>query len=314
MTSLTMTETRAFDGASFTALMEALRRTLAAHQPSPRLEAPAAYDTAKLLDAVTGVVSAASRVTLAKDSPWAPPNLPLFAREPELHRIIAHLEPAWLQLVTHRIGTDKRRLLNALLRQPAFDLLGVLGKEDEENAHSDVMRWLLDPQCAHTIAPELLVALTSRLQAAEQWERSIRQAVAAGCISVRREYVVGDEWAEFGLDRIDLVVSGPDFIIAIENKVWAIEHNGQTSGYWKWLSSLSGQKVGFLLSPRGVAPACSGFETMSYLEFIGCLLEGPLCRPMEFDEKCVVRSYFRTLASHVLRCELRAVQESEGAS
>jgi len=52
----------------------------------------------------------------------------------------------------------------------------------------------------------------------DEWAAAVTAALRIDCVTVRREYTLGLEWQAFGLDRIDLVISGPDFVIAIENK------------------------------------------------------------------------------------------------
>jgi hypothetical protein len=183
--------------------------------------------------------------------------------------------------------------------------LEVLGRENDENAHSDVIRWLLDPRCAPTIAPAALLAIVERCTPPTEWQQSVAGAIALDCISVRREYVVGEEWHGCGLDRVDLVISGPDFVLAIENKLWSFEHDDQTGRYWRWLCSVSGRKAGLLLSPRGMPPGCPDFTGMSYLQLVACLLEGPVRRGMLPEEDVVLRAYLKTLQKTVLCAELR---------
>jgi hypothetical protein len=44
------------------------------------------------------------------------------------------------------LGMRRSAVLRRLLGDPAPDLLGVIRREDDENSHSDVLRWLLDPR------------------------------------------------------------------------------------------------------------------------------------------------------------------------
>jgi hypothetical protein len=127
---------------------------------------------------------------------------------------------------------------------------------------------------------------------------------------VRREVTIGREWAEEeSADRLDLLISGPRFVLAIENKLWAREHTRQTDSYWRWLSRLPILHGGLFLSPTGRAPLSPGFRPVSYLDLLACLLEGPATgATLGEAERIVLISYIRTLATRVLRIELRTIR------
>lgn len=48
------------------------------------------------------------------------------------------------------------------------EILTVMNKLDNENAHSDVIRWLLDPLAARNVAPAALLKLAERLDHPEE--------------------------------------------------------------------------------------------------------------------------------------------------
>jgi hypothetical protein len=130
------------------------------------------------------------------------------------------------------ITREKAEILKNLLGSTTPDFLSLLDLTDDENRHSAVLRWLLDPACAPTIAPSALIALTKRLDRSSDWAREIRAAFETRSIVVRREYTISREWTnENRLDRIDLVVSSRKFFLALENKVLAPEHDEQTRRY-----------------------------------------------------------------------------------
>jgi hypothetical protein len=217
----------------------------------------------------------------------------------------------WSERTVAILGGRKIDTLNRLLGQPVPDVLGLLDLTDDENRHTAVLRWLLDPRSAPTIAPATLLALAGRLKNTAGWTTELNLALKSDTLSVRREYTIADEWTdEDRLERIDLVVSGPRFILAIENKLWALEHGEQTQRYWDWLDGLPEHilRAGIFLSPSGMPPASQSFRAMSYLELLSCLLEAPSRGEVTAEEEILMASYTRTLANGVLSAELRAVQ------
>jgi hypothetical protein len=190
-------------------------------------------------------------------------------------------------------------------------VLRILGREDDENSHSDLIAWLLHPRRAPTVAPAALHGLVERLALPADWIAKIDRNVAKQLISVRREVVLGREFADSDdLCRIDIVISGPDFVLAIENKVWSREHGDQTQAYWGWLKPMRCLRGGIFLSPGGLTASCPDFKSVSYLEMISLLLDGPSDSDMTPGEEIVLASYLKTLARHILPIEMRAVREA----
>jgi len=266
-----------------------------------------------------GLLHALQRVLAAFDTRSRPAQTPLSGL-PAPHRsdniigplrhTLETIRDAWLRRVRDTITREKAEVLKNLLGSTTPDFLGLLDLTDDENRHSAVLRWLLDPKCAPTIAPLALIAFTKRLDRSSDWAHEIRAALELGSIVVRREYTISREWTdEDRLDRIDLVVLSRKFFLAIENKVWAPEHDEQTRRYWEWMQSLKVLRAGILLSPSGFLPASEGFKSMSYLELLPCILEGLLVSTPTAAEKIVLESYVKTLAAGILRSELHAIQD-----
>jgi len=228
-----------------------------------------------------------------------------------LRGTVEQLAVAVERRVANAIRLEKKQALHGLLGQAVPDLLTLLAGENKENAHSDVLRWLLDPACAPTVGPLCLERLVDRLPQSEDWKNAIRQAVELRALSVRRELQL-TQWSGETLDRIDIAVSGPGFIIAIENKLWSQEHADQTTGYWTWLEQLGGLRAGIFLSPTGAPAQSDHFVALSYLDLVEALLEAPSRQPIEPQESIVLASYLKTLERYVLRAELRAAHPSKG--
>lgn len=225
--------------------------------------------------------------------------------------LMSTLEGALQRYVASVLGPTKTRVIKRLLGSPAPDVLRILGREDHENSHSDLIAWLLSPRRAPVVALHALRRLTSRMGNAGRWAEVLADAVADEAVSVRREFVLhGRDAVE--QRRIDIVVSGPRFILAIENKVWASEHTDQTAAYWTWLDELGGPELrgGIFLSPDGRVATAREFLAVSYLDLVDALIEGPSRASITQAEEIVLASYLKTLARGVIPVEMRAAVAS----
>jgi hypothetical protein len=221
-----------------------------------------------------------------------------------LRSALIDLHDGWVRRTKDRLGEAKLLRLKDLLEVPSAEFLDVIQRTRDENTHSQVLRWLLDPRSAPGVAPSALRRLVSGLDDSSLWRASLDRALENDLVSVKREFTIGREWGGDELDRIDLVISGPGFLLAIENKTQSMEGRSQTLAYWRWLSSLPGLRAGVFLTPTGVVADCPDFKPFSYLDLLDCLLDDPGV-PLEEEENVVLSSYLRTLKNHILRIELR---------
>lgn len=230
-----------------------------------------------------------------------------------LHRTVEELHRAWYRRLHETLGPAKAAAVRTLLDGPSPELLGMFGKHEDENAHSDVLRWLLDPACAPSTAVATIKAIVARLENADRWASLIDDAVKRRLLAVRREVVLGREGLGHAtsLSRIDVLVTGPGFALAIENKVRSMEHDGQTKTYAIWLHDLKAMTAGIFLSPSGMPPDSPDFKAMSYLELVSCLLEGAAAGPLPPAEAQILGSYLKTLHRRILRAELRNIIKTE---
>lgn len=233
-----------------------------------------------------------------------------------LQDVLVQLQHGWERRIASKLGPRRVAALLRLLEADVPDFLDLLGRVNDENANSDVLAWLLSPRYAPGVAPATLRRLATFLDHADEWQRRVRTAVDANCLSVRRELVIGREWTEeTSAERLDLMISGPTFVLVIENKLWSPEHSRQTEGYWRWLSQQPGLSGGLFLSPTGASPLSTGFRAVSYMDLLGCLLEAPASGvSLARQEEIVLASYLNTLARRVLRTELRTLRAGGGSS
>lgn len=227
----------------------------------------------------------------------------------KLREVFAGLQRGWQDRVRRVLGADQVPIVARLLASPAPDVLRILGREDDENAHSDLIAWLLNPRKAPVVAPHALRRLAARLDD-EHWRSKIADAVATDSLSIRREVKIAREFGGGSdLDRVDITISGPGFLLAIENKVWSREHGDQTQVYWSWLEPMRCLRGGLFLSPSGMTASCPEFKAVSYLELVSCLVEGASIAPITDSEEIVLASYLKTLAREIIQVEMRAVRE-----
>lgn len=303
------------DPSALRALLDALRAALPSTDLAAPQVAPASIDHPRIVANLRAILVALG----TRGTPTLPPasasSAALFARDriAAMRTFLQSFPSTWRRRVLTALGRQRATVLRTLLDTPVPDFLGITELSLHENANSAVLRWLLDPRTAPTIARPALLTLTRQLDDPPAWERELTKAIRSDALAVRREYTIAREWtAEHRLDRIDLVVSSPTLLLAIENKVWAREHDEQTRSYWQWLEQLPVLRAGIFLSPAGLPAASEAFRPMSYLDLLGCLLEGPTQGTPTPEEHFVLASYVKTLAAGILRAELRAIRNWEG--
>jgi len=297
-------------------VIEAIRDALPQSQLNalrggPTILGPDSEDLAERLDAIVReakTIDAAglfrSQSTLAADP----------ALERTLTTALTRLRTALLLKLRPFLGGDDGLLaLGAILREPIPDFLTMVGSAEDENAHSYVIRWLLDPKAAPTVAPHLIYGLVTvaKLPDTATWSKRIAAGLQRRDIAVRREVLVGRETTETdAIDRLDILISGSDFALGIENKVWSVEHDNQTRTYWRWLANLpeSFLRAGILLSPSGAPASSEGFRPLSYLEFLGLLVEVYRREGVSGQERIVLASYVKSLAAGVLADRINALK------
>ncbi len=303
------------DAPRLRAMLDALRTALAATVTPPGVIAETLlYDHKQLADTLLLVLEGLERGELRRR--FGAPQAPRGVEDPGLSKlldvIVRDLRRAWHERTVTALGHERLAVLRRFLALPAPDWLGVLGRSNDENSHSAVLCWLLSPRTAPSIAPYALNAIVTQFDDPEEWKGALAVALKADALSVRREYVFGREWVGSNdLDRIDIVITAPQFTIAIENKTSASEHCAQTQTYWQWLQSLRGLRGGIFLTPTGTGASCSAFRATSYLTLLRLLLEAPTRGRIGETEELVLAGYVKTLAASVLRTELRLAREGE---
>jgi hypothetical protein len=311
-----------FDAEDLRCILDRLRGTLVEAVSVPS-SLPAASislhheERARIAQALKEVLERLAPIDLEAGGLLYSPGAAVGSREDarRLGDLLRSLQDAWKKHVLDKLGVEKAAALGQLLARPVPDLLGLLEKRSDENANSDVLAWLLNPKEARNIAPAALLGLVGVLDSADQWRTDISAAVSQRTVSVRREFVIGREWSPGDeLDRIDIVVTGPGFVLAIENKIYAPEHDEQTMAYWRWLEGLTVRTGAIFLTPNGMPAACSAFRPVSYLQMLGSLLNAVVHGRVGPKEEGILASYAKALGAEVLRTEMQALLDMTGGN
>ena len=148
-------------------------------------------------------------------------------------------------------GADLDRLDGMLAQwRGEVDVFDALRLHGDEQFHSNLLAWLLDPRGSHGLGDLFL----QRFLAGSGAARAIRAAHRPSTV-VRRENSLAFH-GEYG--RLDIWIrnESANFVCAVENKVWAPESGDQLAWYRKVLAcDYPGQRVHrVFLTPRGVPP------------------------------------------------------------
>lgn len=223
----------------------------------------------------------------------------------ELGRLVG-VENDRARLALERLEGDSGELdrLGGMLsrRQDEVDVFDALRLHGDEQFHSDLLAWLLDPRGSHGLGDDFLQGFL----AASGASRALRAADWPSTI-VRREKSIELD-GEYG--RLDIWVLNQEanFVCAVENKVWASEGEGQLAWYRKVLArDHHGQRVHLVfLTPRGVMPDDPAererWTAVSYTDILR-LVEGTMAAAGDTangDVLAVLRQYAITLRRNIV--------------
>ena len=174
----------------------------------------------------------------------------------------------------------------------------------DEQFHSNLLAWLLDPRGSHGLGDFFLQRFLVEIGA----PRAIRAADRPSTTVQREKGLELD--GEYG--RLDIWLlnesADVDFVCAIENKVWASEGEGQLAWYRRVLArDHDGQRVHHVfLTPRGVQPDDPAerehWITMSYTDIVR-VVEGTIAAAGDAangDVLAFLRQYAVTLRRKIV--------------
>ena len=182
------------------------------------------------------------------------------------------------------------------------DVFDALSLHGDEQFHSNLLAWLLDPRGSHGLGDQFLQGFF----AASGASRAIRAADRPSTI-VRREKSLELD-GEYGRLDIWMLNVGANFVCAVENKVWASEGEGQLAWYRRVLDQdHHDQRVHLVfLTPQGVRPDDPAerehWRTMSYTDILR-LVEGTMAAAGDTakgDVLALLRQYAITLRRNIV--------------
>lgn len=132
------------------------------------------------------------------------------------------------------------------------NIFRILGCARNEEVHSNVLAWLLDPEESHGIGSRFLTIFMVRV---------FQKTDVCIPIEVLKN-------RQFGSDRPDIVIRGHNWILVLENKIDAAEGEMQTSRYserWRTLAAMQKREPFFaFVSPNGFPAKAVEFVPVSY--------------------------------------------------
>jgi len=147
-----------------------------------------------------------------------------------------------------------RRIESRAWHTTGWNVFDVLGRVRLEDAHSDMLAWLFKPWEAHGLGDRFLREFVKAAIDGELPNGRVHD-------SVTRKRLSGDA----GI--IDIEVRGEGWVLAVENKIDAIERQGQTAGYAKHYGKVvkTGSKVFCVfLTRHGVDADDDSFKPLRY--------------------------------------------------
>ena len=210
------------------------------------------------------------------------------------------------QLELQRLEADDADLarLGSMLSgwRDEVDVFDALRLHGDEQFHSNLLAWLLDPGGSHGFGDRFLRGFLAQVGA-----RGVIRAADLPSTTVRREHYLEQE-GESG--RLDILIrnESAEFLCAIENKVWASESGDQLAWYRKVLACHypNHRVCRVFLTPRGVVPDNPGererWKGMSYTDVLR-LVEGAIAaegNSANEDVMAFLRQYAITLRRNIV--------------
>jgi hypothetical protein len=150
-----------------------------------------------------------------------------------------------------------------------INLLKVFGISGKEEAHSKFLVWLMKEEESHGLGNTFLKKF---MDAVVERYPSIKD------LSLEEVIVIPEASGEHGVP--DIKIKGKDFLCIVENKIRAMEGEGQLQGYAKdGKDDITKMRIGkerlflIFLTPTGRTPLCKKFKAMNYQEIIKLLRE-----------------------------------------
>lgn len=183
-------------------------------------------------------------------------NISRFIREADgiIRRQTQELKHDFQRLLSECKGPVHRIENNRKISASRFNIFDALGVTRREIVQSRFLAFLLSPLEHHDQGTTFLNAFLQEIDVPAIAENDKKR------VRVRTEVRTD----KFG--RMDIVITTPNFLIVVENKVDAAERDGQLADYQAWMNSQTGQakKVIVFLTPSGCQSMTGESRSLSY--------------------------------------------------
>jgi len=192
---------------------------------------------------------------------------------------------------------DKVSLKRLVEYVDSTTIFSVLGIEYNENIHSKMLAWLLNPKpyFDHGLKDTFLKFFLEYIIGKDFTFCPLDIEIVTEYTLVKNKKTIG---------RLDILIKSDKdkFLIAIENKIFAPEHNNQLDRYHKFLKNNFKNKLNykiylFYLTPTGKDPNITNWDILSY-ESISNLLEQAI--KTESNSSIFAVQYVDLLKNHII--------------
>lgn len=200
--------------------------------------------------------------------------------------------------------SDKESIDNLLLDErsledvcPAegFNVFDVLKISRTEIRHSNILAWLLTPMETHGLGIAFLRGFLRNVIA----ESRDRYSASRFLSNELRDVDVYREW-----ENIDILVvsKAARFVLAIENKIDASEHDNQLSRYRQILCDKypGYEQMLLFLSPSGVEPSDDNWQVATYASVVSVLEDCLNQMQLPQDRRIFLENYLSTLRKETM--------------
>lgn len=153
-----------------------------------------------------------------------------------------------------RICSEQRDFAELERKLKAFSPFRVLQVERYELRHTTTLAWLLDPRETHGMGDVFLKRFVHQIiNQNESWARKALREIEDGNVEILRELkfashgaiapTISDNESSLIGDRLDILLEGKDWGIAVEAKIDSKEGENQLQRYDGWLDSMFEEKV-----------------------------------------------------------------------
>lgn len=172
--------------------------------------------------------------------------------------------------------------LNFGLKRP--NIFEILKISSAEIRHSNFLSWLLDPTAGHGLGPLFLQKILRKVFSDEKsanYDEFYVDEINFNKIEIHREW---KHHSSGQRNSLDILIKHPEFIVAIENKIWSTDAASQLKNYKEMVEQCFPEHLGkcvyVYLTPEGSIPSDHEIETdyilLSYktiIDFLKNLIE-----------------------------------------